>query len=423
MAKINAVTIDELESLFETEVTDRSLATKKDEIRKAPKVEVPNSAPIKPESSPVSRKDEESKSEVNSSARGIQKSKSWPKRISIDIDEFDSDVESVEEYAKFSKNQKIEEPDNTEDSLCGGLYEKIESLDEVAVPEAGEITLEESDSIEEEEGGEFDFDSLEDGVNLDGDDVEECPSKDSQDNTVNADEKGGDSDEDNLEAEVSDYIPIKIPVESSELEEIKKVCRDHSFLDDDRYLAFYKHKLRVVKFLKENVPTIDYDKGYEELENLYVKISGDRDMTIDEFNRKIQSVQSVRNRIVEIKVMSIRDFVVRKKAVKGLSDYLMQKSTEKSADKRSGDAYFHMGDLEGELSLSEAFYKTVEVILENNGCAHEALSRQITCIQEKNKDIQRLSPSVVQSSTGRDDSLIISDKRPAGSGLRDWSEV
>ena len=57
MAKINAVTIDELESLFETEVTDRSLATKKDEIRKAPKVEVPNSAPIKPESSPVSRKD------------------------------------------------------------------------------------------------------------------------------------------------------------------------------------------------------------------------------------------------------------------------------------------------------------------------------------------------------------------------------
>ena len=85
-----------------------------------------------------------------------------------------------------------------------------------------------------------------------------------------------------------------------------------------------------------------------------------------------------------------------------------------------------MAEMEYDLSLSEALLKDVEQIMDNVNSAHEALSRQITVIQERNKEIQRGQEPYIDSSAAHHDS-ILSDKsekeEKKSYGYKDWEEI
>ena len=178
------------------------------------------------------------------------------------------------------------------------------------------------------------------------------------------------------------------------------------YINDPLYGEFYRQKLIASNFLSKNVPKIDYKKLREEMLEFHVAVKMEGIISLDQFNEKIQEIQSVRNRITRIKSLCIQNYVPRKRVVKLLEDCLMKESKEKSTDKRAGDIQIHMADMEYELALSEAFLKDVDQIMENITTAHEALSRQITVIQERNREIQRGQEPYIDSTNDKYDSVL-----------------
>ena len=87
----------------------------------------------------------------------------------------------------------------------------------------------------------------------------------------------------------------------------------------------------------------------------------------------------------------------------------MKESPERSSDKRAGEIQIHMAEMEYELALADTFLKDVEQIMDNITSAHEALSRQITVLQERNKEIQRGQDPYIDNTTDRYDSVISKD--------------
>jgi len=196
------------------------------------------------------------------------------------------------------------------------------------------------------------------------------------------------------------------PVVGSRLD---KVCDDKKYLNDPRYAEFYRQKLRAYEFLKYNVPKIDYKQLREEMEEFHVSVRMEGVISLDTFNDKIQQVQAVRNRLTKIKSLCIQNYVPRKRVVRLLEDCLMKESQEKSNDKRAGEIQIHMAEMEYDLALSEAFLKDIEQIMDNITSAHEALSRQITVIQERNREIQRGEEPYIDSTQDDKDSILSDD--------------
>jgi hypothetical protein len=124
-----------------------------------------------------------------------------------------------------------------------------------------------------------------------------------------------------------------------------------------------------------------------------------------------------------MKSLAIRDFVLRKKTVSMARDYLMKQSTEKSADRRNGEILAHMDDMETDLSISDAFLKDVENKMDDIAHVHESLSRQITCIQERNRDLERGNEPIVKGEERHDSLLIGGNKSDKKQGFKKWDEI
>lgn len=179
--------------------------------------------------------------------------------------------------------------------------------------------------------------------------------------------------------------------------QLMKVCQNEEYLNDPLYRVFYREKLRAFNFLEKNIPPINFKKLEKELQMMHVKVDENHIMSLDEFNLKIQQIQSLRNRISKIRSIAIRDYILRKRVIKLLEECLLKQSSEKSSDKRMGEIQLHMADMEYRFAMSEMFFKDIEQIVENIACAHEALSRQITCLQERNREISRGSEPYAES--------------------------
>ena len=204
-------------------------------------------------------------------------------------------------------------------------------------------------------------------------------------------------------------------------DQLMKVCKHEEYLDDSKYLLFYREKLRAVNFLERSIPHINFKKLEKEIQLMHVKVDEEKIMSLDEFNLKIQQIQSLRNRLSKIRSLSIRDYVLRKRVVKLLEECLNKQSSERSNDKRMGEVQIHMADMEYRLAMSEAFYKDIEQIMDNIACAHEALSRQITCMQERNKEISRGGePYVEPKQEERWDAVSQRDKKH---GYTSWDKI
>ena len=167
------------------------------------------------------------------------------------------------------------------------------------------------------------------------------------------------------------------------------VCKRASYLDDADLLDFYIEKYETVKFVKVYSPDFDMDKMRDELNNMIVPMFENKIVSLDAINDKLQKVQAYRNRVVEIRLVFLKNYTFRKKALKRLEDNLMKCSKEKSVDKRAGEISVHLGDLEREFDVIDDFYKSVEMVFDNLNHTQDVISRMITCIQERNKRVER----------------------------------
>jgi hypothetical protein len=167
------------------------------------------------------------------------------------------------------------------------------------------------------------------------------------------------------------------------------ICKRASYLQDSDLLDFYIEKYETVKYCEAYAPDFDMDVLRAELEAMIVPIFEDKILSLDQINFKLQQVQSYRNRVVEIRLAFLKNYTFRKRALKRLQDNLMKCSKEKSIDKRSGEIAIHLGDLERDFDMVDDFYKCVEMVFDNLNHTQDVISRMITCIQERNKRIDR----------------------------------
>lgn len=248
----------------------------------------------------------------------------------------------------------------------------------------------------------FDFDGTDEIVSSENDLIVENPEERESSNENNV------SEEKEFEEKVEQQIiqSQKKILSEEDMEEYNLVCIDTKYLSDPRYCEFYKQKLRAYKFLKDNVPEINYNKLREQIKDFYVSVHIDGIISLDQFNEKIQQVQAIRNRLTQVRSLCIQNYVPKKRIVKMLEDCLMKESSERSTDKRAGEIQIHLSDMEYDMALIETFMKDVEQIMENITCAHESLSRQITVLQERNKEIQRGQEPYIDTSSDKHDSLL-----------------
>ncbi|MHA2255680.1 MAG: hypothetical protein ACXAAM_06395 [Candidatus Heimdallarchaeaceae archaeon] len=167
------------------------------------------------------------------------------------------------------------------------------------------------------------------------------------------------------------------------------ICKRSSYLDDPELFDFYIEKYETIKYCRVHAPDFDMDILRKEMEEMIVPIFSDKIISLDEINMKLQSVQAFRNRVVEIRLAFLKNYTFRKRALKRLQDNLMKCSKEKSVDKRSGEIAVHLGDLERDFDMVDDFYKCVEIVFDNLNHTQDVISRMITCIQERNKRVER----------------------------------
>jgi hypothetical protein len=363
----------------------------------------------------------------NSSANGVDDEEllalhnkaGCPSDLDKDLDEDDDEISNVVGSGSgggFAK-KKEEKPDYDDDT---------DGFDLVVEEEEEEEEEEESEKEEESSRVPFDidFDEEDEGEEKPEPPVEkEESSADIEDNTKAEEKKEAEEEVEEAEGENEDEGDFDYEAEESDAikDQLSSVCKDPKYLEDPRYLLFYREKLRASNFLKGALPKINYKKLSKELSMMYVKVDEDGPISLDEFNQKIQKVQALRTRLTQIRSMTTRDYILRKRVTKLLEECLNKQSPEKSNDKRMGELQIHMSDMEYRFAMSEAFYKDVEQIMENISCAHEALSRQITCMQERNKEISRGEEPYVESKSN-DKWDVVAHKEHRG-GYKKWDEV
>jgi len=145
---------------------------------------------------------------------------------------------------------------------------------------------------------------------------------------------------------------------------------------------FPVHYLNIVKRMQnqyEKMPFLDYDKIYSELSDLSIKSTPTP--TLQDLNDEIQKVQSAKDRLSEIFVMTLRNHTFKCRALDVLRDTWGRFSSENSADKRRGDAAFRLSEFEEDFANVEALLKSCYHILKTLDSLHESLSRRITVIQ------------------------------------------
>ena len=130
----------------------------------------------------------------------------------------------------------------------------------------------------------------------------------------------------------------------------------------DRYIAQYK-----------SLPKIDEVAIYEELATL--SVSTTPNPTPEIMIRELQQIRAVKERVTEISTDVTRAYALKKRVVDLLYSAWGYYSTEKSADKRQGDAACRLNDFDLDFAKVEALKTNVYNITKNLEAAQENLSR------------------------------------------------
>jgi len=124
------------------------------------------------------------------------------------------------------------------------------------------------------------------------------------------------------------------------------------------------------------LPLIEYELIYTEISDLNVK--GESTPTLQQISLELQKVQAAQERLSEICLQIIRAHTLKKRALDILKEAWGSFSTEKSADKRKGDALFRMSDFEADFLETDCLYKTLLQVSKNLDSKFDNLSRRIT---------------------------------------------
>lgn len=127
------------------------------------------------------------------------------------------------------------------------------------------------------------------------------------------------------------------------------------------------------------LPTVDYIAMYKELEVLSVKSCPTP--TLQVLNQELQRLQASKERLCEIQSNISQCHTYKKRGLDLLRDSWGNFSTEKSADKRSGDAAYRLCEFEMDFAEVDAALKVVTHISRNLDGLQENLSRRITIFQ------------------------------------------
>lgn len=168
----------------------------------------------------------------------------------------------------------------------------------------------------------------------------------------------------------------------------------------------------------------DYALVKSEIGRMHVEF--DEDASAHELSRQIGVVQVMKDRLIEIYAEAYRAWTVRKRINECLFDAFSAVSSQKSVDKRKGEANLRLADYAISSAEAEAFYQYTKQIVENLESQLKTISRRISCMQmqlaigELNTDHQDLGiPSRKEVSKifkDEDDD----DRVP---GIVDWDDI
>ncbi len=127
------------------------------------------------------------------------------------------------------------------------------------------------------------------------------------------------------------------------------------------------------------LPKMDYEKLYKEVKDLTIKSCPTP--TLQVLNQELQRLQAAKERLCEIQTDISQCHTYKKRGIDILKDAWGNFSTEKSADKRSGDASFRLSEFEMDFAEIDAALKVVTHVSRNLDGLQENLSRRITIFQ------------------------------------------
>lgn len=141
----------------------------------------------------------------------------------------------------------------------------------------------------------------------------------------------------------------------------------------------YMEMVERLQVAYQSLPSLNYSDIYEELAELNIK--SQPALTLQIINDELQKIQGSKDRLSEIFLSIHQCFSLKKRAVDILLDSWAKYASEKSADKRKGDATFRLSNFIVDLAITEALLKACNHVLKNLDSAHERLSRTITIWQ------------------------------------------
>lgn len=163
------------------------------------------------------------------------------------------------------------------------------------------------------------------------------------------------------------------------------------------------------------LPKLDYNALYKEMRDLTVRSSSTP--ALQDINRELQLVQSAKERLCEILNNISRIYLLKKRALDILAESWSGKySTEKSADKRSGDAVYRLSDFSLDFGQVEQIQKVALQIGQNLESVQESLSRRISIFQMQLK-LHDIGRTALPSTNFEDDILKGVEDEKSGDGL------
>jgi len=192
----------------------------------------------------------------------------------------------------------------------------------------------------------------------------------------------GGGDDDLLSGDDSfPVVGVSTPDIESELTPDTPVEKDDDIptLVGQDYPVEYKTLAERVQYQYRCLPKLNYPEIYEELSDLAIKSHPSPTHQI--INDEIQKVQAAKERLSEIYRNVERNFFLKKRSIDILESAWAKYTSEKSADKRKGDAVMRVSNFVTDFALTECCFRVCQHIIKNLDSCHESLSRQITVNQ------------------------------------------
>lgn len=195
---------------------------------------------------------------------------------------------------------------------------------------------------------------------------------------TDSDRKSKKADDDWLNPESTKVKDVKVIQDVVKDETINKDSTQPKLMGVDYPRAYVDMVERVLNHYR-SLPVLDYDKIYKELSQL--SVNSCPTPTLQVINQELQKVQAAKERVSEILTDILRCFTLKKRTVDILREAWGNYSSEKSADKRKGDAVFRLSDFDMDFAQVESAIKVASHVCRNLDSLQENLSRRITIFQ------------------------------------------